>query len=90
MNKIYFEIIFKLRYFPLFLSAYRYIRHCTSYALNFLRSSVKASNIFILEYVSFYRTVGIIAVIMVLPVGLNARSLFLPVDIITHSVIYTR
>jgi hypothetical protein len=62
------------------------MRYCVSYVLNFLRSPEKASGAFILEYVSFCRTVGIVAVVVVLSVGLGARSLFLLVDIVAHSV----
>jgi hypothetical protein len=90
MNKTYSEIIFKLRHSFLFLSAYRYIRYCVLYTLNFLRSPVKVSGAFILGYVSFCRTVGITAVIVILPVRLGTRSLPLPVDIVAHSVTCTR
>jgi hypothetical protein len=90
MNRIYFKIIFKLRQSSLFVSAYKYIRHCVSYILNFLRSSVKVSGAFTLKYVSLAWTGNITAVIAVLPVGLAARSLPLLMDIIAHSVTYTR
>jgi hypothetical protein len=90
MNKIYFEIIFKLRQSPLFPSIYKYIRHCASYALNFLRSPEKISNAFTLKYMFLAWTVNITAVAIILPVRLSARSLPLLIDIIAHSVIYTR
>jgi hypothetical protein len=46
---------------------------------------------FILGNVSFVKIVGaVIAVVVVLPVGLAARSLFLLMDIVAHSVICTR
>jgi hypothetical protein len=90
MNKTYFEIIFKLRYSFLFLSAYKYTRHCVSYALNFLRSPEKIFGISILKYVFLAWTVNVIVVAIMLPVKLNTRSLFLLMDIVAHSVIYTR
>jgi hypothetical protein len=90
MNKTYSEIVFKLRQSPFFASVHKYIRHCVSYALNFLRSPVKVSGTFILEYVFLAWIGNIIIAIMVLPVGLGARSLFLLVNIIAHSVICTR
>jgi hypothetical protein len=90
MNKTYFEIIFRLRQSLFFASAYKYIRYCASYILNFLRSPVKMSGVFILEYIFLAWTGDITAAIMVLPVGLGARSLPLLVDMITYSVIYIR
>jgi hypothetical protein len=90
MNKTYSEIIFRFFQSFLFLSAYKYIRHCDSYALNFLRLSEKVSGTFILRNVSLVKTVGIATVIIILSVRLAARSLSLLVDIITHSVTCTR
>jgi hypothetical protein len=90
MNRICSKTIFRFFQSPFFPSAYRYIRHCDSYTLNFLRSPEKVSETFTLRNMSLVRTVGIIAVIMVLPVRLIARSLPFAVDIITHSVIYIR
>jgi hypothetical protein len=90
MNKIYFEIIFKLRQSPLFLSAHKYIRHCVSYTLNFLRSPEKVSDTFTLKYVSLAWIVNITAAAIILPVGLGTRFLPLLIDIIAHSITYTR
>jgi hypothetical protein len=90
MNKTYSEIIFKLRQSFLFLSAYKYIRHCASYALNFLRSPEKVSGASTLGYVSLAWTVNITIVAIILPVRLGARSLPLLIDIIAHSVTCTR
>jgi hypothetical protein len=90
MNKIYFEIIFKLRQSPLFALVYRYIRYCVSYILNFLRSPVKVSGAFILGYVFLAWTGDIIAAAVILLIRLNARSLLLLVDIVAHSVICIR
>jgi hypothetical protein len=90
MNKTYFKIVFKLRQSPFFASVYKYIRHYVSYALNFLRSLVKVSGTFTLRYVSLAWTGNITAAAMILPVGLNIRSLPLLVDIIAHSITYTR
>jgi hypothetical protein len=78
-----------LRHSSFFPSAYRYIRHCDSYVLNFLRSPEKASGSVTLGKVFLARIIGM-AVIATLPVGLAARSLSLAVDIVAHSVIYTR
>jgi hypothetical protein len=90
MNKICFEIVFKLRQNFFFSSAYKYIRYCVSYILKFLRSPEKVFGIFILGYVSLAWTVDIIIVAMMLPVRLDTHFLPLLVDIVTHSVIYTR
>jgi hypothetical protein len=90
-NRFCFEIIFKLRQSSLFLSAYRYMRLCDSYALNFFRSPEKVSGNSILGKVFFVRIVGIaITVMIVLSVGLAARFLLLLVDIVAHSVTCTR
>jgi hypothetical protein len=90
MNRTCFETVFKFFQFLFFPSAHKYIRHCDSYALNFLRSPEKISGTFILGNVSLVRTVGIVAVIIMLPVRLIARSLPFAVDIVAHSVICTR
>jgi hypothetical protein len=90
MNRICSETVFRFFQFLLFLSAYKYIRHCDSYALNFLRSPEKVSGTFILGNVFLVKTVGIAAVIMVLPVRFIARSLLFAVDIVAHSVICTQ
>jgi hypothetical protein len=90
MNKTYSEIVFRFFQSPLFPSAYKYIRHCDSYTLNFLRSPEKVSGTFTLGNVSLVKTVNIAAVIIVLPVKLVARSLPFAIDIIAHSVTYTR
>jgi hypothetical protein len=66
-----------------------YIRHCDLYILNFLRSLEKVFGFVILRKVSLARTVVII-VIIILPVGLAARSLPFAVDIIAHLVTCTR
>jgi hypothetical protein len=90
MNNTCFKIIFKLRQSSFFASVYKYIRYCVSYVLNFLRSLMKVSGAFTLRYVFLAWTGDIIVVIMVLPVGLGARSLPLLMDIIAYSVTYTR
>jgi hypothetical protein len=90
MNKIYSETVFKFFQSSLFSSAHKYIRHCDSYVLNFLRSPKKVSGIFTLKNVFLVKTVGIIIAIAVLPVRLVARSLPLLIDIIAHSVTCTR
>jgi hypothetical protein len=90
MNRTCSETVFRFFQFSLFLSAYRYIRHCDSYILNFLRSLEKVSGTFTLGNVSLVRTVGIAAVIMVLPVRLITRSLPFVMNIIAHSITCTR
>jgi hypothetical protein len=90
MNRTCFKTIFRFFQFSLFPSAHKYIRHCDSYVLNFLRSPEKVSGTFTLGNVSLVRTVDIAAVVMVLPVGLTARSLPFAVDIVAHSVTCTR
>jgi hypothetical protein len=89
MNRVWFTIIFILRHFFLFPSAYRYIRYCDSYALNFLRSPEKVSDSVTLRKVFLIRIIVMRAVAILL-VRLAARSLPLLVDIVAHSVIYTR
>ena len=87
-NRFCSEIVFKLRQSPLFLSAYRYMRLCDSYALNFFRLLEKVSGGSILGKVSFVRIVGTaITVMVVLSVRLTARSLPL---LVAYSVICTR
>jgi hypothetical protein len=90
MNKTCSETVFRFFQSLFFSSAHRYIRYCDSYALNFLRSPEKVSGTFTLGNVSLIRTVGITVVIIMLPVGLAARSLPLLMDIVTHSVTCTR
>jgi hypothetical protein len=89
MNSTCSNTVFRFFQSFLFPSAYKYIRHCVSYALNFLRSPEKVSGSTILRYVSFVKTVvAVIATVVMLPVRLEARFLLFDVDIVTHSVTY--
>jgi hypothetical protein len=89
MNKTCSNTVFRFFQSPLFLSAHKYIRHCASYVLNFLRFPEKVSGSIIRGYVSFVKTVVIaVTAIIMLLVGLKARSLPFNVDMIAHSVAY--
>jgi hypothetical protein len=89
MNSTYFNIIFRFFQSSLFPSAYKYIRYCVSYALNFLRSPEKVSDFIIREYMSFVKTVVIaVAAVIMLSVRLKARFLLFDMDMIAHSVTY--
>jgi hypothetical protein len=89
MNKIYFNTIFRFFQSPFFPSAYKYIRYYASYTLNFLRFLEKVSGFIIREYVFFIKiVVAVMAAVVVLPVGLEARFLFFDVDMVTYSVVY--
>jgi hypothetical protein len=89
MNKTYSETVFKFFQSSFFLSVYKYIRHCVSYILNFLRFPEKVLGFIILRYMFFVKTVIIaVAIIIMLLIGLKARFLLFDVDIIAHSVIY--
>jgi hypothetical protein len=67
------------------------MRLCDSYALNFFRSPEKVSEGSTLRNVSFVRIIGaVITIIVMLPVRLATLFLPLLIDIIAHSVTYTR